>query len=123
MMTSDRKKPGVAFWASMMVVAVLAYPLSFGPACWIASRRPFSATLPNVYWPLGWSIERAPEGIANAACAFGRCGMGDITIGVPSDATGRLFLLRHDVDKRIEPLPIPDEVIEMRKWYIDGKWQ
>jgi hypothetical protein len=34
-MASDRKKPGVAFWATVMVIAVLvAYPLSFGPACW-----------------------------------------------------------------------------------------
>ena len=38
-MTSDGKKPGVAFWATVVVVAVLvAYPLSFGPACWISSR-------------------------------------------------------------------------------------
>jgi hypothetical protein len=33
------KKPGVAFWATVVVVVVLvAYPLSFGPACWITSR-------------------------------------------------------------------------------------
>ena len=31
-MSSDRKKPGVAFWATVVVVVVLvAYPLSFGP--------------------------------------------------------------------------------------------
>ena len=36
---TDRKKPGVAFWATVVVVVVLvAYPLSFGPACWISSR-------------------------------------------------------------------------------------
>jgi hypothetical protein len=33
---TDRKKPGVAFWATVALVVVLvAYPLSFGPACWI----------------------------------------------------------------------------------------
>jgi hypothetical protein len=38
-MTSDRKKPGVAFWATVALVVVLVgYPLSFGPACWIAGR-------------------------------------------------------------------------------------
>jgi hypothetical protein len=38
-MTSDRKKPGVAFWATVvLVVVVVGYPLSFGPACWISSR-------------------------------------------------------------------------------------
>src|SRR5262245_14028997 len=34
-MTSDRKKPGVAFWVTVVVVALpLVYVLSFGPACW-----------------------------------------------------------------------------------------
>ena len=38
-MTSNCKKPGVAFWATVVAGAVLvAYPLSFGPACWITSR-------------------------------------------------------------------------------------
>jgi len=31
-MTSPRK-PGVAFWATVIAVVLLAYPLSFGPAC------------------------------------------------------------------------------------------
>src|SRR5262245_26156524 len=31
---TDRKKPGVAFWATVVVVVLLvAYPLSFGPVC------------------------------------------------------------------------------------------
>ena len=35
----DRKKPGVAFWTTVVVVmALVAYPVSFGPACWISSR-------------------------------------------------------------------------------------
>ena len=30
---ADRKKPGVAFWATVVVVvALIAYPLSMGPA-------------------------------------------------------------------------------------------
>jgi len=37
---TDRKKPGAAFWATAgLVVALVAYPLSFGPACWLADRR------------------------------------------------------------------------------------
>jgi hypothetical protein len=35
---TSRKKPGVAFWATVAVFVVLAYPLSFGPACWTMSR-------------------------------------------------------------------------------------
>jgi hypothetical protein len=64
-MTSDRKKPGVAFWATVVVVCLpIAYVLSFGPACWISSRTCAKFTprsrrghyyvpvLGTVYWPL-----------------------------------------------------------------------
>ena len=38
-MSEPKKKPGVAFRATVVVVVVLmGYPLSFGPACWISSR-------------------------------------------------------------------------------------
>jgi hypothetical protein len=37
-MSERQKKSDVVFWASVVVVAVLAYPISFGPACWIAAR-------------------------------------------------------------------------------------
>jgi hypothetical protein len=40
-MTSHRK-PGVAFWATVvLVVALVGYPLSFGPACVLISMRHF----------------------------------------------------------------------------------
>jgi hypothetical protein len=36
---TSRKQPGVAFWATVVVVvAMVAYPLSFGPACWLNER-------------------------------------------------------------------------------------
>jgi hypothetical protein len=35
----ERKKPGVTFWATVvMVVTLVAYPLSFGPACWLCEK-------------------------------------------------------------------------------------
>jgi hypothetical protein len=38
-MTTDPKKPGVAFWATVVVVvALVAYPLSYGPAYWLADN-------------------------------------------------------------------------------------
>src|SRR5262245_29364126 len=64
---TDRNKPGVAFWATVVVVVVLvAYPLSFGPACWITSRVYASGepVVTNramfVYLPFGKAILHAP---------------------------------------------------------------
>jgi hypothetical protein len=34
-MSEDRKKPGVAFWATVVVVGLALYVLSIGPAAWI----------------------------------------------------------------------------------------
>jgi hypothetical protein len=52
-MTSN-KKPGVAFWAtSVIVVALVAYPLSFGPACWGVRRGLIPPqTAARVYGPI-----------------------------------------------------------------------
>jgi hypothetical protein len=48
-MTTDRKKPGVAFWATVVLVVVLAYPLSFGPIVWLAQHE----------WLTGWALDAA----------------------------------------------------------------
>ena len=38
-MSEEQKKPGVAFWATIVVVtALVVYPLSTGPMYWLASR-------------------------------------------------------------------------------------
>ncbi len=38
-MTDSRKKSGAAFWTVVvLLVALVGYPLSFGPACWVCSR-------------------------------------------------------------------------------------
>jgi hypothetical protein len=60
---TDRKKPGVAFWATVVVVvALVAYPLSFGPACWITSRLNRGADLvPVVYRPITWAMVAQPQ--------------------------------------------------------------
>jgi hypothetical protein len=41
---TSRIQPSAAFWATMALVVVLVgYPLSFGPACWLM-RRDFLST-------------------------------------------------------------------------------
>jgi hypothetical protein len=42
-MTTDRKKPGVAFWATVALVPMLLYVASFGPAWWLGHRQVISA--------------------------------------------------------------------------------
>src|SRR5262245_35345099 len=71
---TDRKKPGVAFWTAVVVFAALvAYPLSFGPACWLTSQQVGSPASPPpqkqvpramiVYWPLGrLAVSKSPGG-------------------------------------------------------------
>jgi len=38
-MTADRKKPGVAFWASVGLVVLVGYPLSLFPLVWAANHN------------------------------------------------------------------------------------
>jgi len=62
-MTSSRKKPGVAFWATLVVVVGLAYPLSLGPALSISSHTaPREKSVLIAYRPLTWIIGRLPRG-------------------------------------------------------------
>jgi hypothetical protein len=52
-MTPSRKKPGVAFWATVVVVVLVLYVASFGPACWLSSRTGTGVrALPIIYRPI-----------------------------------------------------------------------
>src|SRR5262245_57352865 len=59
---TDRKKPGVAFWSTVLVAVVLLYPISFGPACWITSRTVIGAPAVSLaYRPMMWAWEVNPK--------------------------------------------------------------
>ena len=64
-MSEQHKKPGVAFWATVVVVVMpVLYVLSIGPACWWFARdAEFESYLPvryapQAYWPIGWAAKR-----------------------------------------------------------------
>jgi len=77
MTQSAARKPGVAFWATVVVVVVLmAYPLTFGPACWLSGwiKLPSFADqgLRRVYGPLA-DYTISEENSATAALWWWTC--------------------------------------------------
>ena len=62
-MTTSRKKLGVAFWATVVVVVgLVGYPVSFGPACWIGWPRYLSLDdISRAYQPILWVSHRSPR--------------------------------------------------------------
>jgi hypothetical protein len=55
---TDRKKPGVAFWTTVVVVVVILYALSVGPAACLMYRglipEPLWAHVETAYLPVVW---------------------------------------------------------------------
>ena len=52
-MTDERKKPGLTFWAAVVVAVLLAYAALLGPCCWLSSRLDYGAGLVSaIYRPV-----------------------------------------------------------------------
>ena len=71
-MNPSGKKPGVAFWATVvatMFALLLAYPLSFGPACWLCGTDDHfdDGAFCTFYRPLVVVVEHSPQSVRNAA--------------------------------------------------------
>jgi hypothetical protein len=71
-MSEPKKKGGVAFWATVVVVVVLVgYPISLGPLCWLTSRMNFGGQVVSIlYRPLTAAISRAGPTYAKVGDAF-----------------------------------------------------
>jgi hypothetical protein len=72
---TDRKKPGVAFWATVVavVVVLVLYPLSWGPALWLQGSGYWPERLiwvDHVYDPLRLLLEHSPEPVDDAATHY-----------------------------------------------------
>jgi len=68
-MASSHKKPGVAFWATVVVVAGLLYVASLGPMCWLCGNWAEDNTfmvkvVPNTYYPILWLARIARREVA-----------------------------------------------------------
>ena len=58
-----RQKPTAAFYVCVVLsAALIMYPLSFGPACWLASRHTaFVPALLAIYGPVIWIWDHSPR--------------------------------------------------------------
>jgi hypothetical protein len=60
---TDRKKPGWAFWATVVLLSSsVLYVLSFGPACWLSNDGMISSTTITTVYPGLWQVVmRGPQ--------------------------------------------------------------
>jgi hypothetical protein len=64
---TSRKQPGVTFWTTVVVVVVLVYLLSLGPATWLNERRHLSnGAMTTLYAPVLSVYECGPRPIRRA---------------------------------------------------------
>jgi hypothetical protein len=76
---TDRKHPSATFWITVALVALLvAYPLSFGPACWLTSRIDYGrAWITTVYFAIIWTWDLLPYPIQTAIERYTEAGAAD----------------------------------------------
>jgi len=62
---TSRKQPGVAFWATVVMVAGLAYVLSSGPVIWLYQHGAIPgwavSAVELTYGPLDWFMHEAAD--------------------------------------------------------------
>ena len=64
---NDRNKPGVTFWATVVVAGLVLYVASFGPACWLSDRMEMNAPLFwEFYQPIEWIVDYGPRPLRDA---------------------------------------------------------
>ena len=74
-MTDSRKKPAVAFWATVVVSIALLYAISFGPAMWLFwsewTPAGYYDVLRFIYAPIFHIMDHGPEPISRALIRYG----------------------------------------------------
>jgi hypothetical protein len=75
-MSDTRKKPGVAFWATVVVGCLMLYVVSFGPACWMTVRhRSLHSLFSVTFRPLLWTAENFPARVMSLLDEYALLGM------------------------------------------------
>ena len=84
-----RRKPTLAFWLTVVLVACVSMPVlyvaSFGPACWWFTDRT-DPVAPQAYWPIGWLALNCPEPVGDIAWWYAL--MGTNAVVVPTSPDG-----------------------------------
>ena len=75
-MTSDRKKPGLAFWTTVALVVVLVgYPLSWGPVLgfwtWLGQPIWLARVIDVIYLPIDLARFHGPAWIGWVSSKYG----------------------------------------------------
>lgn len=114
------------FWAAVVIVSGgVVFPLSFGPACWLDSRRnpearsmTVSRSLNTFYRPIIELISRLDNGFSDAVLWYAELFAADgrraqyATLGLPGTQSGTLWLVWHRRDLNPGPwltsTPNPD---------------
>ena len=92
---SEQKKSGAAFVATVVLVAVLAYPLSFGPACWIESRASAEGKLfQGAVWCLAPLASTQKDAIDEAVALVEQLGAAPYFVD-PSEHDGLVASVSH----------------------------
>ena len=70
-MSDLRKKPGVAFWSTVTLLAVLLYVSSFGPAIWVIDHNDSPSAwsvdaFEGFYRPIIWIDDNGPAPLTAA---------------------------------------------------------
>jgi len=73
---TDRNKPGVVFWGTVVVVALpFLYVASFGPAMWLFwsewTPAGYYDVLQLIYAPIFHIMDHGPEPISHALIRYG----------------------------------------------------
>jgi hypothetical protein len=73
-MMTDRKKLGVAFWATVVLVVALLYVASFGLWCRLNRAAPGEIKAASAYiwpyYPMFWLMDNGPAPVKSAIRAY-----------------------------------------------------